>query len=215
MPVKAPESLVLITIGNTLRSDDGVAEKCCENLPSASPFLVQPGELFTLLSQPSNTFRREISPGSKNITAEQVLHLPIESNHKERSCQIIKFDLGLKSSLLGPCLTGAEAAIVLDAMNSEQEIGSVQIIDLRELIERNASFSLRSSHGISIIDELRILQSISKLPGYIYFFGIEIENFGPGEALSPGLQLKMAAIQSKLCLFAETLLFPETVVTMQ
>lgn len=151
--------LAIITIGNTLRTDDGIAERICESLPE-------------------NTF-----------------------------AQITKYDLGLFTNLLGEAIKGQDAAIIVDAVCSGKAEGTVTEINLNSVLSGSESISLRTCHGISILDELKLLQIQNEaLPARFLLFGIEVQNTNWKDSISKTLEQVLPEIRAKLILSISRLL---------
>lgn len=146
-----PSGLCLITVGNTLRGDDGIAVKLCDKLP------------------------------------EPVLN------------DICRFDLGPYTSYLGACLHGHKGAIIIDATLNTGTPGSITMIDLNALIEDDGKINtiIKSTHGFSLVDELRALKEISELPERLILLGVETGNVN-SESISPMLQAKLPQLVSNL-----------------
>lgn len=135
-----PSRLALITIGNSLRGDDGIAARLCDALPESA-----------LLD-------------------------------------VCRFDLGPYTGFLKDCLYGHKAAIIIDSTQNGTAPGTVTIIDLDAMLEREAIINLNSCHGFSLADELRIAKQYGALPEQLVFFGVEVENVDWTENISTKLQ---------------------------
>jgi len=80
---------------------------------------------------------------------------------------------------------GAEAALVVDAVSSGGEPGTVHRFDATG--EALPSREFRSStHALGIGETIELARAIGRLPGRIVVFGIEGETFGSGRELSAG-----------------------------
>lgn len=132
--------LALITIGNSLRGDDGIAARLCDALPDSA------------------------------------------------SRDVCRFDLGPYTGFLKDCLYGHQAAIIIDATQNGTAPGTVSIIDLDAILQREAIINLNSCHGFSLADELRIAKQYDALPEQIIFFGIEIDKVEWTDKLSTKLE---------------------------
>lgn len=135
-----PSRLALITIGNSLRGDDGIAARLCDALPESA-----------LLD-------------------------------------VCRFDLGPYTGFLKDCLYGHKAAIIIDSTQNGTAPGTVSIIDLDAMLERQSIINLNSCHGFSLADELRIAKQYGALPERLIFFGVEVENVDWTENLSTKLK---------------------------
>lgn len=138
--LEVPQGLAVVTIGNPLRGDDGVATAICSAMPEAT------------------------------------------------TRDVCRFDLGTYTGFLGDCLSGHKAAIIIDSTSNGTAPGTVSILDLGTLLDRTAPLALRSCHGFSLADELRLAKKHAHLPKRIIFFGVEIADIDWNEKLSPALQ---------------------------
>jgi hydrogenase maturation protease len=78
---------------------------------------------------------------------------------------------------------GAAAALVVDAVSSGAEPGTVHRFDATS--EELPSREFRSStHALGIGDTIELARAIGRLPGRVIVFGIEGEAFGSGAELS-------------------------------
>lgn len=83
------------------------------------------------------------------------------------------FDLGAHPNYMSECLRGHRSAIILDAVKTGKQPGSVTIVDLKELIEQKSPLEPKTCHGISLIDEIRLLSLQGALPCRMHLFGVE------------------------------------------
>jgi hydrogenase maturation protease len=82
---------------------------------------------------------------------------------------------------------GAQAALVVDAVASGAEPGTVHRFDATR--EALPSREFRSStHALGIGETIELARALGRLPEQIVVFGIEGEVFGSGTDLSPGAQ---------------------------
>ena len=146
----AKKGLSLITIGNQLRSDDGIAVTLCT--------------------------------------------------------KICRFDLGLYTNFIADCFRTHQAVIIVDATTSGAKLGAVHIIDLKSIVDRNIPMPVRSSHGLSIIDEIRLQKLQLNLPESIIFFGIEVAEVGWSDQISTELENKLPGLTDKLSSLIEDVL---------
>jgi hydrogenase maturation protease len=78
---------------------------------------------------------------------------------------------------------GAEAALVVDAVSSGAEPGTVHRFDATT--EELPSREFRSStHALGIGETIELARAIGRLPGRMVVFGVEGEAFGSGTELS-------------------------------
>ena len=82
---------------------------------------------------------------------------------------------------------GADAALVVDAVSSGAEPGTVHRFDATS--EALPSREFRSStHALGIGETIELARAIGKLPASVVVFGIEGEAFGSGTELSSAAQ---------------------------
>jgi hydrogenase maturation protease len=87
---------------------------------------------------------------------------------------------------------GADLAVVIDAVQSGADPGSIELIELvepdgaagRPLEPRGAT----SSHGIGLAGVLRLSRAVGSAPGRVVVVGIEGGDFGQGMGLSPAVE---------------------------
>ena len=77
---------------------------------------------------------------------------------------------------------GVTAAIMIDAMQSGVEVGTVQKFAASEL-EPEQDFL--SSHGISVAEIVGLGRALGVLPATLLLYGIEVHGAVPGAALHP------------------------------
>jgi hydrogenase maturation protease len=82
---------------------------------------------------------------------------------------------------------GAEAVILIDAVHSGAPPGFIHQFDAHaKPIPRN--FFQHSSHAFSVAEAVELARELGQLPRRLIVFGIEGENYGAGEELSPVVQ---------------------------
>ncbi len=155
---KCAKSLVVVSVGNTLRGDDGIAQALCRQL--------------------------------------------LET-YNTRVCY---FDIGPYTCHLPACLNGHDAAIVVDAIEARNGVGRSSIVDLRAVVDRGLELCLRSSHGLSLLDELALPEKGADLPPSIHLFGVEVNDVGFGEGLSKQTQLCLPGLVDTLANLIEELI---------
>lgn len=154
-----PSGLCIITIGNNLRGDDGIAMKICDKLP---PTLAD---------------------------------------------DVCRFDLGTYTSYLGSCLQGHKAAIIIDSTSNSCTPGSITIVDLKAYLEdqKGSPLGVKTTHGFSLVDELKLLSEVSELPDRLMLLGVEVKDVN-SEKVSPALQSKVPQLVSNLSFLVERIL---------
>jgi len=140
----------LISIGNSLRGDDGIALKLCNLLPS------------------------------------------------QLARDVCRFDLGPYTGLLADCVVGHSTVVIVDATANGTSPGTVCCIDLSEGLENLPILNIRSSHGFSILDELRFAELAGYMPNRVMFFGVESAETEECEDLSLELKEKLPMLVDQL-----------------
>lgn len=82
---------------------------------------------------------------------------------------------------------GFERVILVDAMSSGQEAGTVNRFELSEHpLPAGARFS--STHVLSLGEVIALARTLNQLPPRLVLYGIEGKRFGEGEGLSPEVE---------------------------
>jgi hydrogenase maturation protease len=90
---------------------------------------------------------------------------------------------GLEPTRLIDAWEGADAALVIDAVSSDAEPGTVHRFDATA--DPLPSREFRSStHALGIGETIELARAIGRLPSRVVVFGIEGEAFGSGTELS-------------------------------
>lgn len=87
-------------------------------------------------------------------------------------------------------LDGADAAILIDAVESGAPPGTVHCWDV-SAESMNAKFLRCSTHNFSVHDAVEMARALDKLPPRVFVFGIEGKEFSPGQAGSPEVEASM------------------------
>lgn len=119
------------------------------------------------------------------------------------------FDLGTYTSLLGECLGGHKAAIIVDSTRSGVPAGDVSIINLHAVLAEPSLLDAECSHGFSFTDELNFISTQQALPDRLLFFGIEAEASNWNEEMSEALKCKLPQMRERLSQLIKTV-FAET-----
>ena len=82
---------------------------------------------------------------------------------------------------------GADAALVVDAVSSGAEPGTVHRFDATSQALPSREFR-SSTHALGIGETIELARAIGKLPASVVVFGIEGETFGSGTELSSAAQ---------------------------
>lgn len=82
---------------------------------------------------------------------------------------------------------GYQRVILVDAMSSGQEAGTVSRFDLSEHpLPAGARFS--STHALSLGEVIALARTLHQMPSQVVVYGIEGKCFGEGEGLSPEVE---------------------------
>lgn len=149
--------LALVSIGNSLRGDDGVAAAICQGL-------------------------------SKKLLAN-----------------VCWFDLGTYTGHLSQCLAGHRACVIVDSTCNHAEAGTIAIMDLSAALKRSSPLQVKSCHGLSLVDELRLAEKAGNLPGRVIFFGVEADNVDFNDQLSAAIKAKLPQLIANLSLLVSTI----------
>jgi hydrogenase maturation protease len=78
---------------------------------------------------------------------------------------------------------GFETTIVVDAMVSGAEAGTLRRFEIREVLG-SQRFHLSSSHALGLEEAVKLAAALGKLPPRLVVFGIEGQNFSAGAPVS-------------------------------
>jgi len=79
--------------------------------------------------------------------------------------------------------SGADRAILVDAMVSDSAPGTVRRFDATET-PLPTSVHLTSTHGMGAAQAIELARSLDRLPARLLVYGIEGSEFGPGQPMS-------------------------------
>lgn len=82
---------------------------------------------------------------------------------------------------------GTETVIIIDAVNSDSEPGTIHRLDAHEQ-SIPAKFFHYSTHAFSVAEAIELARALKKLPPRLIVYGIEGKNFEAGEGLSPEVE---------------------------
>ncbi len=111
---------------------------------------------------------------------------------------VCRFDLGSHTGFMADCLANHKAAIIVDSTMNGTTPGTVSILDLGTVLDHNTPINFRSSHGLSVVEELRSAKKYGKLPKRIIFFGVEVGQIAPNNGLSRELQRRLPGLVDSL-----------------
>lgn len=89
--------------------------------------------------------------------------------------------------------SGRDIVFVIDAVNSSAEAGYIYRFDAVTDDLPGGLAKPDSSHGLGLLDAVKLSKALGELPDSLIVYGIEGEDFAMGEGLSP--LVKKAALQ--------------------
>jgi hydrogenase maturation protease len=93
--------------------------------------------------------------------------------------------------------TGADAVIVVDAVNSGAPAGTIHRLDpLSEPIP--AALSQGSTHAFGLAETIELARALDRLPARLLVYGIEGERFEAGDELSPPVSAAVDVVREEL-----------------
>jgi hydrogenase maturation protease len=87
----------------------------------------------------------------------------------------------------------AHTVILIDAVQSGAEPGTIQCLDARAATVP-ASFFRFSTHAFSVAEAIELARALNQLPPRIILYGIEGKNFEVGIGLSPELKTAVDSV---------------------
>lgn len=85
---------------------------------------------------------------------------------------------------------GADLAVVIDAVHSDADPGTVQVIELDHTTDgrpEGGAPGTTSTHGIGLAAVLRLARAVDSAPQRVVVVGIEGDDFGQGTGLTPAV----------------------------
>lgn len=92
---------------------------------------------------------------------------------------------------------GRSQVILIDAVSSGAEIGTIHYVDLRQQALPD-TFQRYSTHALGVAEAVELARVLGKLPPYIIFWGIEGENFETDAQQSVRLRQAITALQDRV-----------------
>jgi hydrogenase maturation protease len=92
---------------------------------------------------------------------------------------------------------GADAVIVVDAMSSGSEPGTIRRYDAHER-PLPAAFSRSSTHSFGVAEAVELARALGRLPARLVVFGIEGRDFTPGDVLSPDVEAAVDEVARRI-----------------
>lgn len=112
------------------------------------------------------------SPAGDDQVGWCVVHTLQQSGLSDQlSCQMDLLALDRPGAGLIQYLEGVDAAVLIDAVHSGGEPGTIHRIDDPALLEKDA---LVSSHGLGVASALELAGALAMLPATLMVYGIEI-----------------------------------------
>jgi hydrogenase maturation protease len=147
-------------------------------IKDSSPFYAATLKLPIVVIGVGNEYRSDDAVGLFVATKLKEMHLPDEVSIKRSE----------KGDALIETWKEAGTVILVDAVSSRAEPGSVYRFNAREeKIPRNL-FSHCSTHTLGIKDSIELAEALSQLPPRLIVYGIEGKNFETGNGLSPEVE---------------------------
>lgn len=143
---------------------------------------MQPSETDVLVIGVGNAYRRDDAVGL--IVAQ---HLRLQSANRA----MVLEESGEGTALM-EAWKGAEAVILIDAVQSGAKPGTIHRLDAHAQI-LSAKFFHYSTHAFSVAEAVELARTFNQLPPRFIVYGVEGKTFAAGVGLSP--EVKRAAQQ--------------------
>jgi hydrogenase maturation protease len=92
---------------------------------------------------------------------------------------------------------GAELALIVDAVASGAEPGTVHRFDASEQAVPSSVFR-GSTHALGIGEVIELARALGRLPGRVIVYGVEGGEFGAGDSLSPAVAAAVGPLAAEL-----------------
>jgi len=92
---------------------------------------------------------------------------------------------------------GADIALVVDAVSSSAEPGTIHRFDATEQTPPVTIFH-GSTHAIGVWDAIALARTLGRLPSRVVVYGIEGEQFSSGRSLSPAVATAVETLVTEL-----------------
>jgi hydrogenase maturation protease len=115
---------------------------------------------------------------------DDAVGLEVAARVRERAEDVEVVTSQLEPTRLLDAWEGADAALIVDAVSSGAEPGTLHRFDATETPLPSAVFR-SSTHAFSIGDTVELARAVGRLPGRVLVYGIEAAGFVAGEAVSP------------------------------
>ena len=93
--------------------------------------------------------------------------------------------------------TGADLALVVDAVSSGAEPGTVHRFDATERAVPGRVFR-GSTHAFGVSEVIELARALGRLPRRVLVYGVEGDEFGAGEGLSPAVAAAVGPLATEL-----------------
>ncbi len=107
------------------------------------------------------------------------------------------YEVGDDLTRLVEGLAGADEAWVVEAVVSGRPAGSLHVMEVGPE-PLPSVFERLSSHSFGLVEALELARTLGSLPPRTVIYGIEGQQFGPGEGLSPAVQEAAQALLQTL-----------------
>jgi hypothetical protein len=115
--------------------------------------------------------------------------------------------MGLKTQFLSEVVSCHKSVLIVDATANGTTIGEALYLDLLPLVadkEKCALLHVASSHGLSWLDELRLMGDLSESIQVLNFFGVEAAS--SAQSISTALEPQIPQLAIRLSGVVEELL---------
>lgn len=139
-----------------------------------------------------NAFRGDDAVG--NLVARQL--------HAHETCTISVVECGLAGLNLLHEIEGMETVIIIDAVSSQSEEGTIHRFtipqDLKKIHSLTWSTSTASTHAFGLGEALTLAEALGVLPPRLVIYGIEIGNIDPGAPISPSVTEAIHTVANRI-----------------
>jgi hydrogenase maturation protease len=98
--------------------------------------------------------------------------------------------------------SGADAALVVDAVSSGADAGTVHRFDASERALPSRVFR-GSTHALGVAEVIEIARALGRLPRRVLVYGVEGSDFAAGDGLSPAVAATVEPLAAELLAEAE------------
>lgn len=94
--------------------------------------------------------------------------------------------------------TGADRVLVVDGVSSGSRPGTLHRFEASDG-PLPAQLFRSSTHALGVAEAIELARELDRLPSGLTVYGVEGENFGPGEGLTPEVEAAVERLVSELC----------------